>query len=77
MGRKRIRLVPSNCVEAFQVRCVLYFDTDGLAMVSYSVDQDEHAGSDQIPIHEVLGVMSYAMSAMIAEHEARIKEEET
>jgi hypothetical protein len=72
--RRRTKLVPDDCVEAFEVRCVLFFDTEGLAMITYDVDRPDHKDGDLIPMHEVLGVLSYAMSMMIAEHEAAKEE---
>ena len=67
MGRKRYGLVPDDAVEAFECRQVLYFGSDGRAMVSWDVDKPDHSGGDDIAIHEILGVMAYSMVLMVLE----------
>lgn len=64
MGRRRLRLVPKDGVECFEVRSVLYFDSEGDAMVTYDIDSP-NTGDGEVPIHEALGVMLYSALVMV------------
>lgn len=60
MGRRRTRLVPEECVEVFEVRVVMYFDSEGDPVISYDIDKPDNSGDEDIPTHEILGVMDFA-----------------
>jgi hypothetical protein len=68
MGRRRTSLVPKSGVECFEVRIVLYFDEDGIPMIAYDVDKPDHSGAYDVPMHEALGVLSYASQLMMLDH---------
>lgn len=57
--RRRLRLVPTGGVEAFEVRAVLYFKPEtGQAMVATDVSTPD--GPSDASIHEILGVLRRA-----------------
>lgn len=70
MGRRRARLVPQGAVECFEVRIVLYFETDGEAYVSVNVSDPD--GRSDAPMYEILGVLEQAKYALLGE---RLEEE--
>lgn len=76
-GRKRVRIVPSDAVEVFEARSVLYFDAKtGDPLIGYHVDKPDNSGAKDIPIHEILGVMCYSMLCIVSDHLDRLAENE-
>lgn len=59
-ARKRIKLVPSDCVEIFEVRAALYYDSEGDAIVATDISTPH--GKSNALVHEVLGVLRRAES---------------
>jgi hypothetical protein len=65
VGRKRIKLVPADCIEHFEIRIALYFDSDGRTQVI--ADITDPSGQVYPSLHEVLGVLDIAADALKAE----------
>lgn len=57
-GRKRARLVPTDCVEAFEIRVVRYFTPDGVCwtQVGISTPDEPMAYPDLVEVHGALYV---------------------
>jgi hypothetical protein len=73
-GRRRVRLVPRDCVEVFEARQTLYFTSEGEAIIAWDVDKPDGSGSDDVPTHEILGVIMYAAIGLAYD---RFREEES
>lgn len=66
-GRRRTKLVPEDCVEVFEVRAVLYYNSEGEAVVSWDADTPDHKGDADIQRHEILGVLEFAKYMILEE----------
>ena len=71
-GRRRLRLVPKEAVECFEVRAVLYFTPDGAAMVDFSIGDPESERVEP-PLHEVLGVLELARASIIDYYDREVQ----
>lgn len=60
--RKRLRLVPNNCVEQFEVRFALYFGEDGNSTVT--VEVTDISGTVEPAFHEIAGAFDLAKDAL-------------
>lgn len=66
-GRKRLRLVPKDGVECFEVRAVLYLTREGKSIVAVHVDTPDNQGGGAVPLHEVLGVLDFARLVIVGD----------
>lgn len=57
MGRNRLRLVPKEGVEIFEVRIVLYFDGDGKRQVAVVVSTPDEPELDEVDTVELEGAL--------------------
>ena len=67
--RQRLRLVPLDGVECFEIRLALFYDQDATSMVAYEVSTPDDPKA-RPPLHEVLGVLRFAEAYLIDEYEA-------
>lgn len=67
MKRRRVRLVPENCVEAFEFRVVLYFDPEGNPFIDWAVSRPDDPDVEDVPTHEIAGVAQQAIAKMFAD----------
>lgn len=67
MGRKRIRLVPRDGVECFEVRIALYLTPEGDFQIGYEIS-DPDDPNVYPPLHEVLGVLEFAKAFIVEEN---------
>lgn len=59
--RRRVKLVPDNCVEVFEIRVALYYNPAGEAIVTTDISTPSGEESPAL-VHEVLGVLRRAES---------------
>jgi hypothetical protein len=59
MGRRRLRLVPDEGREIFEIRIALYFDSDGSRQVATTVEDPQDGELDSIDLIEMLGAIEY------------------
>lgn len=71
-ARRRLRLVPTDAVEVFEVRTVLYFTNEGDAIVDFSIGDPD---SERLtpPLHEVLGVLELGRAAIIDYYDKEVQ----
>lgn len=57
MGRSRVRLVPEDGVEIFEIRVALWFDKDGQRRVATCVSNPDTRELETVDMVEVLGAL--------------------
>lgn len=68
--RIRERLVPTDCVECFEVRVVLYFDEDGEQYIDVGISDPDHRAA-RPPLHEVEGALWRGLDQVAALYEVQ------
>lgn len=63
--RIRERLVPTDCVECFEVRVVCYFDSDGTQYTDIGISDPDNPTA-RPPIHEVQGALWRGLTSVEA-----------
>ena len=58
MSRRRVRLVPDNGVEIFEIRIALYFDEHGRRQVAVIVSTPDDANLDVVDLVELNGTLT-------------------
>ena len=69
MARKRIRLVPKDGIEIFEVRAALYFDHDGQRRVNAIVSDPSNDELEVIDLIELRGTIDHARDTLLRAYE--------
>lgn len=67
-ARRRLRLVPREGVECFELRATLYFTPEGDAEVAYSISTPDDPETKP-PLHEVLGLLRFTEAMLIDDYD--------
>jgi hypothetical protein len=60
MARRRLKLVPEDGVECFEVRIVLFYDAEGVPCIAHEVSVPDGDENSYPRSYEVLGVIEDA-----------------
>ena len=70
MGRKRVRLVPEDCVEIFEVRMALYFTPDGRRHVEANVSDPYEPDLETVDLVELRGAIDLGRDVLVQSYSA-------
>lgn len=69
MGRQRVRLVPDDAVEIFEIRIALYFDAQGTRQVSTVVSTPAERELVEVDMIEVIGALEAGRDKLKADYD--------
>ena len=69
MTRRRVRLVPENAVEIFEVRMALFFDADGRRRVEANVCDPAHPDLESLDRIELRGCIDEGRDLLLRYYE--------
>jgi hypothetical protein len=71
VSRRRVRLVPEDCVEIFEIRLALFFTADGRRHVGAVVSDPSERDLEVVDLIELRGAMDLGRDLLLAAYTPR------
>ena len=75
MSRRRVRLVPENAIEIFEIRIALYFDDQGRRMTAPIVSSPDEPDLETVDLIELNGALTQGAEQLRAVYQSDVVEE--